>query len=124
MLATVGSELGVEASVQITDEHCAALAKSMGYAWPSDSDGQRLVLYQMAEMASYWRDQATNGKRVKHTEARNRALAAKLRNTRTALRDFMKTQAAFVREGMEEIRSHIQPRRATSGTSNDSRATD
>lgn len=95
------------------DEELKNAAAKLGYCWPSDGtdeDRQRCLLH-MASTAAYWREQAEAAKSevmrdrmFKHLNLRCEKVTRKLKNTRLAMRDFMKGQAAFVREGLAEIR--------------------
>lgn len=97
-------------------EELTDLARELGYHWPNDDDGRWRVLKLMATTAANWRKEVSRcqselwpqlerDRLFELKNQRNRALAKKLANTRRALRDFMKAQAAFVREGLAAIRS-------------------
>ena len=98
------------------------LARQLGYSWPADDESRQRVLLLMAQMAANWRSKVEDCQRetwpkieserlYKHMERRNRNLSRKLANVRLALRDYMKQQAAFVREGYAEIRRHRSSQR-------------
>ena len=109
-------ELNPLASVSAIGEDLQQLANSLGYHWPSDDEGRWRCLKSMAQTASHWRaevekcqsemwPQIEATRIMQHKTALIRSLSRKLKNTRTALRDYMASQAAFVREGLAEIRS-------------------
>lgn len=90
------------------------LAAQLGYGWPTDEEGRWRVMVLMAASAAHWRKEVSKCQselwpKLEHDriiESKNttiRSLRAKLKNTRRALRDFMKRQAAFVREGLAEM---------------------
>jgi hypothetical protein len=95
-------------------EDLVELAQSLGYAWPNDDEGKWRVLKTMATRARYWRErvnetdhanyEAVSRERLyQHQQDRYLATLRKLTNTRKALRQYMASQAAFVREGIAEI---------------------
>ncbi len=79
------------------------IAFDCGFAWPDDPDGQMDVLVGIAESSQLWRhkcDQAlcvaygdtVKERMYKHQQRRNRALATRLRNLRTAWREYRSRQ--------------------------------
>lgn len=103
-------------SASSVGEDLTDLASQLGYHWPDDEDGRWRVLKLMAATAAHWRKEISKcqselwpqieRERIMQLKSqRIQSLSRKLRNTRIALRDFMKGQAAFVREGLAAIRS-------------------
>ena len=103
-------------SASSVSEDLTDLARQLGYHWPDDDEGRWRVLKLMATTAAHWRTEVSKCQselwpqieRERIMQLKNQriqSLARKLSNTRKALRDFMKGQAAFVREGLAAIRS-------------------
>ena len=103
-------------SVSSVGENLTELAYQLGYHWPDDDEGRWRVLKLMATTAAHWRKevdkcqaelwpQIERERIMQLKNQRIQSLARKLANTRKALRDFMKGQAAFVRDGLAAIRS-------------------
>ena len=97
------------------DEDLSELARKLGFCWPDDEEGRWRVLKLMAQSAAHWRREvskcqselwpAIERERIfKLKGQRVAALSRQLRNVRRALRDYMASQSAFVREGLAEIR--------------------
>jgi len=95
-------------------EDLTDLAFSLGYAWPDDVAGRWRVLKIMASRASRWRaecaersaaawSEAEKGRLYQHLLSRNRALAAKVTNLRSAMRDYMAGQRIAIAEARADL---------------------